>query len=97
MLLFCSDVGGTFRDTPSGRPRSVLKLKSAEWSERAARSRVLAKTAAVLVDGWTLELVNKSPFALAHYDAFPTTDTANPNIVVHVAPAGRHARSQATA
>ena len=57
MLLFCNDIGGTISGYAIGQASVCVEVGVTEWSEQAAQNRVLAKTAAVIADGWTLELV----------------------------------------
>ena len=57
MLLFCNDIGGTISGCAIGQASACVEVEVTEWSEQAAQNCVLAKTAAVLADGWTIELV----------------------------------------
>jgi hypothetical protein len=56
MLLFCSDVGGTISGYAIGHSSVCIQVDVSEWTEQAAQTLVLAKTASVLGEAWTLEL-----------------------------------------
>ncbi len=58
MLLFCSDVGGTITGYSVGQSSVCIEVDVSEWTEQAAQTRVLGRTASVLGEAWTLELTD---------------------------------------